>query len=198
MSSDIRDDWAEWQRDWRAAGGAASSQAAADASLAKARIALILTPLVEAGLAGGALAVTGLALYHAAAAFELAIGFVVAASIAILWSRRVASRRNEHAAAAAGSVDYLTFLRSVRAQQVRLARFVWIVLSLELAFLTPWWIRGSRIHPRTITSVSAWMTMYLPIVIIIALYVWAERMRRAAVADAAQLDHAIEEFTAHS
>jgi hypothetical protein len=42
------------------------------------------------------------------------------------------------------------------------------------------------------------MTMYLPIVIIIALYVWAERMRRAAVTDAAQLDHAIEEFTAHS
>jgi hypothetical protein len=182
------DDWDSLQSEWRQAGGSASSQAAASSGLARARRARIVIPVIEGAVALTALGATAGALAHAAAAFEIAIGLVVGAAITLLWTRRVVIRVREHDADGLGSREYLTFLRGVRSQQARLAQFVWIVLSLELAFLVPWWERGSRVHPRTLTNVSSWLGMYLPIVMMVALLAWSIRFRRIARGELASID----------
>jgi len=84
---------------------------------------------------------------------------------------------------AAGSAQHLEVIGSVRRQEVRLAHFIWIVLPLELAFLTPWWVIGSRVHHRSLTDVGSWQTVWLPIVGMVALFVWSLRLRRRARAE---------------
>jgi len=74
-------------------------------------------------------------------------------------------------------------LGSVRRQEIRLAHFIWIVLPLELAFLTPWWVIGTRVHHRSLTDVGSWRTVWLPIVGMVALFVWSLRLRRRARAE---------------
>jgi hypothetical protein len=78
------------------------------------------------------------------------------------------------------SDDYLAAMRSVRAREVRLAQFVWIVLSLELIFLIPWWVVGSRVHSRRLTDFGSLLSMWLPIVVFVALFIWSLRLRLRA------------------
>jgi MFS superfamily sulfate permease-like transporter len=188
------DDWAALESEWRQAGGSASSHSAVDAALVRARRARVLVPLTEGAVALAALGVTALALYHAAVAFEVVLGLLVGAAIALVWTRRIIIRTGEHGSDSSGSVEYLAFIRGVRLQQVRLAGFIWMVLALELAFLAPWWERGGRIHPRTLTSVSSWLGMYLPIVMMLALLFWSIRLRRAAQMAVRSIDRLSEEF----
>jgi len=57
------------------------------------------------------------------------------------------------------------------------------VLSLELAFLTPWWVIGTRVHHRSLTEPGSWLTVWLPIVGMLALFVWSLRPRGRARAE---------------
>lgn len=65
-------------------------------------------------------------------------------------------------------------------RQARLAQFIWITLALELVFLIPWWVIGSRMHSRAITNVGSLLTMCLPIAGCVALIVWSVRSYRKA------------------
>src|SRR2546430_6952855 len=93
--------------------------------------------------------------------FEAGLGLVVGSCIAALWIKRIRLREREDSAVAAGSAQHLEVLGSVRRQEVRLAQFIWIVLPLELAFLTPWWVIGTRVHHRSLTDGGSWQTVWL-------------------------------------
>ena len=157
--------------------------------LTRARKAL-LARLVESAVAAAAILITAAALRHAGNPFEAALGLVVGASIGVLWIGRIRLRDREDTGVAGTSPGHLAVLESVRRQEVRLAHFIWIVLPLELAFLTPWWVIGSRVHHRSLTDPGSWLTVWLPIVGMVALFVWSLRLRgraRAALRAIARL-----------
>ncbi|OLC06970.1 MAG: hypothetical protein AUH41_11430 [Gemmatimonadetes bacterium 13_1_40CM_66_11] len=176
-------DWEQWQAEWQRAGKADAAAQDAPRQIARARRALAGTRLIESVVAGVAILVTAAALRHAGNAFEAALGLVVGAGIAALWIQRIRLREREDAAVATSSPQHLAVLGSVRRQEVRLAHSIWIVLALELTFLTPWWIVGTRVHHRTLTDPGSWMTVWLPILGMVALFVWSLRLRRRARAE---------------
>ena len=59
---------------------------------------------------------------------------------------------------------------------------------MELIFFIPWWVIGSRVHSRRITDTGSLLTMWLPIVVMLALYVWSFRLRAAAIRDVRTID----------
>ena len=176
-------EWERWQALWRRAGNAGAVAQAAPRQIARARRGLLVTRVVESAVAGAAILITAAALRHAGNPFEAALGLVVGVSIGILWISRMRLRDREDAAVAGGSSGHLAVLESVRRQEVRLAHFIWIVLPLESAFLTPWWVIGSRVHHRSFTDPASWLTVWLPIVGMLALFVWSLRLRRRARAE---------------
>ena len=97
-------------------------------------------------------------------------------------------RQREQNSLSATALDYLAAMRRLRTRQIRLAEFVWVVLSMELIFFIPWWVIGSRVHSRRITDAGSLLTMWLPIVVIVALYVWAFRLRAAGIRDVQTID----------
>jgi len=135
------------------------------------------------GSSKAAILVTAAALRHAGNRLEAGLGLVVGVGIAALWLQRIRLRAREHAAVAASSPKHLAALTRVRLQQIRLAHFIWIVLALELVFLTPWWVIGNRVHHRTFTDLGSWLSVWLPIAGIVALFVWSWRLRRRARAE---------------
>jgi hypothetical protein len=176
-------DWERWQADWQQPGAAAATARDAPRHIARARRGLLLVRLIETAVAGAAILVTAAALRHAGNPFEAGLGLVVGVSIAALWIQRMRLREKADAAVAASSPQHLAVLESVGFQQIRLAHFIWIVLSLELAFLTPWWVIGSRVHHRSLTDPGSWLSVWLPIVGMVALFVWSWRLRRRAWAE---------------
>src|SRR5205823_3817529 len=149
-------DWAQWQADWQRAGHLADAAQDASRQIARARRGLLVARLVESAVAGAAILITAAALRHAGNPFEAALGLVVGVGIGVLWIRRIRLRDREDAGVAGSSPGHLAVLESVRRQEVRLAHFIWIVLPLELAFLTPWWVIGSRVHHRSLTDPGSW------------------------------------------
>src|SRR4029077_6320792 len=96
---------------------------------------------------------------------------------------------------ATSSPHHLAVLESVKRQEIRLAHFIWIVLPLELAFLTPWWVIGSRVHHRTFTDPSSWETVWLPIVGMLALLAWSVRLRGRARAELKSIERLREQYS---
>ena len=176
-------DWAQWQADWQRAGHLADAAQDASRRIARARRGLLVARLIEGAVAGAAILVTAAALRHAGNRLEAGLGLVVGVGIAALWLQRIRLRAREHAAVAASSPKHLAALTRVRLQQIRLAHFIWIVLALELVFLTPWWVIGNRVHHRTFTDLGSWLSVWLPIAGIVALFVWSWRLRRRARAE---------------
>jgi len=176
-------DWERWQSEWQRTEHAESMARNAREQIARGRRELLVARLVESAVAAAAILVTAGALRHAGNPLEAALGLVVGSCIAALWIQRIRLREREDSAVAAGSAQHLEVLGSVRRQEVRLAHFIWIVLPLELAFLTPWWVIGSRVHHRSLTDVGSWQTVWLPIVGMVALFVWSLRLRRRARAE---------------
>jgi len=187
-------DWEQLQADWQRAG----ERAAADATqlIAKARRGRLVHRLIEGAVAGAAILITAAALRHAGNPFEAALGLIVGIAIAALWVQHGRLRVTEDGAVSESSPMHLDVLASVCRQQVRLARFVWIVLGLELVFLTPWWVIGSRIHHRTLLDPAFWLTVWLPAAGIVAVFVWSVRMRRRARAELAAVERLRAEFGA--
>ena len=176
-------DWERWQGEWQRSEDAEPVARHAREQIARGRRELLGARLIESAVAGAAILLTAAALRHAANRFEAGLGLVVGGCIAALWIQRMRLREKEDTAVAAGSAQHLEVLGSVRRQEVRLAHFIWIVLPLELAFLTPWWVIGTRVHHRSLTDVGSWQTVWLPIVGMVALFVWSLRLRRRARAE---------------
>ena len=176
-------DWERWQSEWQRTEHAESMARNAREQIARGRRELLVARLVESAVAAAAILVTAGALRHAGNPLEAALGLVVGSCIAALWIQRIRLREREDSAVAAGSAQHLEVLGSVRRQEVRLAHFIWIVLPLELAFLTPWWVIGTRVHHRSLTDLGSWQTVWLPIVGMVALFVWSLRLRRRARAE---------------
>ena len=176
-------DWERWQGEWQRSEDAEPVARHAREQIGRGRRELLVARLIESAVAGAAILITAAALRHAANRFEAGLGLVVGGCIAALWIQRMRLREKEDTAVAAGSVQHLAVLGSVRRQEVRLAQFIWIVLPLELAFLTPWWVIGTRVHHRSLTDVGSWQTVWLPIVGMVALFVWSLRLRRRARAE---------------
>jgi hypothetical protein len=176
-------DWERWQGEWQRTEHAGAMARNAREQIARGRRELLVARLVESAVAAAGILVTAGALRHAGNPFEAALGLVVGSGIAALWIQRIRLREREDSAGAAGSAQHLEALASVRRQEIRLAHFIWIVLPLELAFLTPWWVIGSRVHHRSLTDVGSWQTVWLPIVGMVALFVWSLRLRRRARAE---------------
>ena len=169
-----------WQEEWKGEESAGRLPVVAPSQIAAASRQILIARIIEGVIAAGALGVTALALQHAANALEATFGLVVGAAIGIVWIRRVFIRRQEDAAATASSVEHLALMENVRRQQRRLAHFVWLVIALELVFLTPWWIIGSRMHPRSFTDLTSWEALWLPILGILGVLAWSIRLNRRA------------------
>ena len=187
-------EWERWQADWQQAGNAEATARHAPRQIARARRKLVVARLMESAVAAAAILVTAGALRHAGNPFEAGLGLVVGGCIAALWIQRIRLREREDSAVAAGSAHHLAVLESVRRQEVRMAHFIWIVLPLELAFLTPWWVIGSRVHHRSLTDPGSWQTVWLPIVGMLALFVWSLRLRGRARAELRAIARLREQF----
>ena len=187
-------DWARLQVLWRRAGSAGAVAQDAPRQIARARRRLLAARLIESVVAGAAILVTAVALRHAGNPFEAALGLVVGVSIGILWIQRIRVREREDAGVAASSPEHLAVLENVRRQQVRLAHFIWIVLPLELAFLTPWWVIGSRVHRRSFIDPGSWLTVWLPLLGMLALFAWSVRLSRRARAELRAVERLREQY----
>jgi hypothetical protein len=169
-------DWERWKTQWQ-------RQTAEERTLRLSpsnRRRLASIPILESVVAATLLILVVLALKHAASRYEAALGLGVGVGICGVWLQRVLIRRREHAWDASASNEYLVSARDLAVRQARLTQFIWITLALELVFLIPWWVIGSRMHSRAITNVGSLLTMWLPIVGCVALIVWSVRSYRKA------------------
>jgi hypothetical protein len=187
--------WESWEADWRRAGSADTVAQSAPRYLVRARLRLVFARLIENMVAAAAILITAAALRHAGNAFEAGLGLVVGMAIGALWIQWARIRDREDAGVATSSPQHLAVLESVKRQEIRLAHFIWIVLPLELAFLTPWWVIGSRVHHRTFTDPSSWETVWLPIVGMLALLAWSVRLRGRAWAELQSIERLREQYS---
>ncbi|PYO41059.1 MAG: hypothetical protein DMD33_15610 [Gemmatimonadetes bacterium] len=187
-------DWERVQALWRRAGSAGAVVQDAPRQIARARRRLLVARLIESAVAAAAILITAMALRHAGNPFEAALGLVVGVGIGILWIQRIRLREREEAGIAATSPEHLAVLKRVRRQEVRLARFIWIVLLLELAFLTPWWVIGNRVHHRTFVDPGSWLSVWLPLLGMLALFAWSVRLARRARAELRAVERLREQY----
>jgi hypothetical protein len=187
-------DWERWQAEWQRGGAQGPGIEDAARQIGAARRALLGARLIEGAVAGTAILVTAAALWHAGNPFEAALGLVVGTSIAVLWIARMRLREREERGVGATSPEYLGTLQAVTRNEVRLAHFIWVVLALELAFLVPWWVIGSRVHHRTFTDPGSWETVWAPIAGMLGLVVWSWRLRRRARAALGVIERLREQY----
>ncbi len=176
-------DWERWQVEWQRSADVEAVAREAPQHIARGRGELLVARLIESAVAGAASLITAAALRHAGNPFEAGLGLLVGSCITALWIQRIRLREQEDGAVAASSAQHLATLGRVRLQEIRLAHFIWIVLPLELAFLTPWWVIGSRVHHRSLTDLGSWITVWGPLAGMVALFVWSWRLRRRARAE---------------
>jgi hypothetical protein len=176
-------DWDAVRAEWLRTADAASAIASAQRQMVLAKRGARVSQAVEALVAIVALAFVGLALRHAANALEAALGVVVGVLIGVAWWRRRSLLREEQRSLEATGIDHLRLARIIRGRQVRLAEFIWIVIALDLVFLIPWWVIGSRVHSRRLSDIGSIETMWLPLLGMAFLAAWAGRARSRAIRD---------------
>ena len=181
-------DWELLQQEWQRSGSSQAEVATAFERLARARRGVLFTSLAETAIGVSSILFVMMALRHAANPLVAALGVIVIVGNAIVWAQRIIFRQREQNSLSATALDYLAAMRRLRTRQIRLGEFVWVVLSMELIFFIPWWVIGSRFHSRRITDTGSLLTMWLPIVVMLALYVWSFRLRAAAIRDVRTID----------
>jgi hypothetical protein len=178
----------EWTDTWQRTTESPAATREVSRRLARARRENIVVRIIEGAVAVSAVALVALALMHAANLFEAGLGMFVGGAIVAIWIQRGRIRRREQSGDIASSVEYLLVLRRSRQERMRLAEFVWIVVVLDIVFLIPWWIIGSRFHHRGFTDTGTWISMWLPILGFIALILWALGVWRTARRELAEVD----------
>jgi hypothetical protein len=178
----------EWKDAWQRSTESPGATREVSRRLARARLESIIVRIIEGAVATSALALVASALMHAANGREAALGLFVGLAISAIWIQRSRIRRRERAGGVATTVEYLIVLRRTRHQRMRLAEFVWIIVVLDVVFLVPWWIIGSRFHHRSLTDAGTWISMWLPILGFIALCLWALGLWRSARRELREVD----------
>ena len=178
----------EWTDTWQRTTESPAAMREVSRRLARARRENTVVRIIEVAVAVSAVLLVALALMHAANAFEAGLGVFVGLAIVAIWIQRGRIRRREQSGDVASSVEYLLVLRRSRQQRIRLAEFVWIVVVLDVVFLIPWWIIGTRFHHRGFTDSGNWISMWLPILGFIALSLWALGVWRSARRELAEVD----------
>jgi len=137
-----------------------------------------------------ALGIVGAALRHAANVFEAALGLVVAVGIAAVWLLDAINRGSAAEKVEAPADEYRATRRALCIRQVRFARLGWVVVSLDLAFLFPWWIGGIPVHGAGF-HVRQILTMWLPLALMAAFVLWTIALRNRARAELRRIDLAV-------
>ena len=187
-------DWEQLQTEWQGIGQTRSADATQ--LITKASRGMLVQRLIAGAVAGAAILITAAALWHAGNPLEAALGLIVGIAIALLWVQHGRLRAKEDAAVTESSPTHLDVLARGCRQRVRLAHFIWVVLGLELVFLTPCWVIGSRIHHRTLLDPAFWLTVWLPAAGMVAVFVWSVRVRRRARVELATVERMRGEFGA--
>jgi len=181
-------DWELLRQEWQRPGRSRAAVTTAFEGLTKARRTLLFTRTTEIVIVFSSLVFVIMALRHAANPLVATLGVIVSVGNVVAWAQRIALRRREEKSDSAATADYLTSMRRLRVSQARLAELVWVVLTMELFFFIPWWVIGSRVHSRRITDMGSLLTMWLPIVVMLALYMWAFRLRARASREIQAID----------
>jgi hypothetical protein len=87
-----------------------------------------------------------------------------------------------------GPVSAVAYLASMTERVLELSR------QSILVFLIPWWVIGSRVHSRGLTDVGSVVTMWLPVLGFVALFVWSLRLRRRAHLEVQDIDRMRAEY----
>ena len=175
-------DWGLWEDQWR---GAAASPKEIDgmiARTARVRRALMFVRAVSLAVAAGSLGLVAVALLHAGNAFEAGLGLVVGAGITVAWFIGARNARESGRQVEANRAAYLAAEQRLCAGRLRFVRLARIVVALDLLFLIPWWIGGTRVHGTALT-VAQVETVWAPLAVMIAFTAWTfgERARVAAL-----------------
>ena len=178
------------RREWASLANDANATPNAGRRLKRARMSSWTTQVIEAGVALAALAFVALALMHAANWAEATLGVVVGAAICGVWIYRRLLGRDETRAVELPRAAYVGQLGTLRRKQARVADFIGMVVVLELIFLIPWWVIGSRVHSRRLGDVGSIITMWVPLAGMAAVLVWVVRARRSARREARTLEAA--------
>jgi hypothetical protein len=142
---------------------------------------------VSTGIAVAALAIVGLALWHAGNPFEAALGLVVGAGIAIVWLADAANRRDALDDVDAPFTTYVSTRRALCRRQLRFARLAQIVATLDLIFLIPWWIGGARVHGLGF-GISQILSTWAPLAALLAFVAWTFILRSHVRSELETLD----------
>jgi uncharacterized membrane protein YoaK (UPF0700 family) len=184
------EDWVHWQEAWRTTPPkGAEEQRRAHRRYRGAEVAQVVVVLA-------AIALLAVALRYAASPFELAFGVSVVAAIFGVWIAHRMTRTSEASALTRDSIGHLAALHALRDRELRIVRFVWLVLSLEGAYLTTWWIGGSAFHDKELDAPIAILVLGTPIVAMIALVAWAALVRRRAKAELRRIAKMEQDFSA--
>jgi hypothetical protein len=182
-------EWLEWEQLWQSDRTSTARLEELIERTRRARRSHWLLPLLSAAVAVVALAVVAAALRHAGNAFEITLGVVVGIGIVAVWLMDVANQRHAAANVEAPADEYVATRHALCVRQVRFARLAWIVTTLDLAFLIPWWIGGIKVHGSGFHEAQL-LTMWGPLALMGAFVWWTIRLRERARAELARLANA--------
>jgi hypothetical protein len=171
--------WSSLRAEWQRGSSPDSHVPSMESALSRSRNrALELVPPV---VSIAALALLAMAVHHAADLSETVLAwsaaFVIMLATIVTWL----AQHRERTGLVETTSDYLAVLRRSSVHRLRLAQFIWVVIGAETVFLVRWWAGGIRVHERDFASPLALLTLWLPLVTIIALLAWSGRLYRRAV-----------------
>ena len=185
-----KEDWVRWQEAWRTT----PPKGAEEQRRAERR--LRGTEVAQAAVALAAIALLAVALRYAVSPVELVVGISVVSAIFGVWIAHRMTRTTETIALTRDAIGHLSTLHALRQRELRLVRFIWIVLAVEAVLLTPFWIGESESRSRELGAPIAVLTLWTPIVAMAALVGWAALLRRRAKADLRRISQMEQDFSA--
>lgn len=186
------DAWNELQREWQ---GLSTPVDAAQlrTRLERERRRMRWTRLAAGTLALVAVAGSGLALLHTPTLGDLARALPVAALIGVAWWIERQRWRSKAAALSNTTDSFIPVARERALLQLRAIRLAWLIVAAELAFLVPWWIDGYRFHADELLAPLTFITVWAPLIAVLAVLVWTVRVRRVIRTELKRLEQVAHE-----
>jgi hypothetical protein len=183
-------DWEYWAADWQALDPVKGDPGTMCARVRQKDMRLWLIRIAEGALALMVSAGVGLAIAHAPAPEDLLRGAVVVAIVLVITGVRLLAHWF-HPAASNSTTTFLELSLRNRQRQVQGLGYAWLLITLKLLFLIPWWMDGYRIHREAVGSL-AFISAWLPTALILGLLVWTMRRwlrLREEIAELRELQH---------
>lgn len=159
-----------------------------------AHLRLILHRVVELAVPLAAITLVGLALRHASTPAERVLGAFVTLGVGFVWAYYLRAIGFERRSLAGPSPGFISAALNRCRYERRLAIFTWVILILELAFLLPWWIEGIPNHRGQGFGKLYFLTVWLPLTLMVALALWSISLWRRASRETLQLRKAAAEL----